>query len=1319
MKSRHCPVRALLFTAVLLAVVSIHSYAQHREHDHDAEHLCGPAQLGPGLAPGEHGLVDRFNYPWHPGKHLERAAERRGSLSADNCGQFQIDFEDVIKGNRIGFDDRTPLTHPVLGNTTLGALRRRTVCEVFGYISGLIEIQSTPDIIIQESEIDGGGFLAAASPFFGGMGGGFTGGTLLSHIVSGTNATPLPGQYDARIIFDFGFKYHEDWTTSPGNAIDLYSVTLHEITHALGFFSLISPNGSSAISGAYSLFDRRMRDGQGNPMVDLSTAEFNGNLAAITSDALNFQGEICPSPAPIYSPVVYRPGSSLSHFDSYRSGIRYVMRPSTGGGADRVYTPDEIQVLCDLGYTLRDRSCSRCAPRGVDDYANTLQGEEVCVDVLANDISTDGGPLAIDAASVQILAGGGSFRIDGNLLCYTPDPSFTGLARISYAPRNDDAVGSAARVLVNVVPLTPGTRTRKDNLIWYFGLRAGLSFASGAPIPLTDGALESHEAAATMCDKDGNLLFYTNGATVWDATHNVMQGGELLATHPSSTQAAMIVPMPNRPSMYYIFTTSTPENRGGPLLYFGVRYSVVDMTANGGRGAVVQNDIKILETGSEKLTATPHGNGRDYWVLTRQWGTDLVHAFLVSCDGITGPVTSATGGAPYRMNADTSYSFRSTVGYLKVSPDGRKVASANTFIWVPGADFTASNIELFDFDNMTGRISNRITLDNPHGEYYGVAFSPDNSKLYAGGWKSNGYLLQYDLSAPDSASLVNSRKTIEIPGSASAGAMQLGPDGKIYVAFWGSAVLGVINKPNELAPDCDYQHEGLHLLGRRADHSLNNMMEMDPNRPIMDGMHFRVVKTVNDDTPRYGDTITYTITVCNETRCSPASVTLEDVLPQGLEYVDGMDGYPNHPMPDLLGGECRTIHLRAVVGDGTPLGVPVVNCAGLRGPVPGKDSVDLDSSCATIMISGFDLGVTKLVDKESVVNGDRVTYTISVVNYGPVDATNAVVRDRLPAGLRYAGHTVTGPGTYNPSTGDLTIPLLPVGGVTVLQIECYVEWRRGRIENCVEFVYADQSDMDPVNNRACATIWRGCTDVERTVRGGIARNHLATLEQSITIPVMLYEDLNGEEIRRIRIAMEYDSTIMVLWNGRQATDLTDGTLLDGWRIVSVSDKRGRYAVELESPGPRTYLTGAGTLLNPRFGVYLGRTIGSELPVRIEVPDNRCIAIAADTGYAKLDSICGLELRLIELIPGMFGIKPVYPNPVGSRVTFDFSIGLDAHTRLEIIDAAGAVAATPVNTYLQPGRYSVEWDASQYPAGVYYYRITSSDWNAGGKFVVVK
>ncbi len=1324
MKLQHHPI-CLLLAAILTAAIATTAVAQHQESRHHDRflHLCGPALSGSGLNPGETGAVDRFNYPWRPGKHLVRAQQERSGLQADDCGGFRVDFEDVIKGNAKGFDDRTPVVHPLLGATTRGQIRRHTVCEVFRYIADVIEIRGAPDIIIQESETDGTGFLAAASPFFVGGSSAFVGGTFYDHITLGVDPTAAPGAYDARVIFDFGFPYHDDWSSLPGNAIDLYSVTLHEITHALGIFSLIGPAGNSIIGSTFSLFDRRMLNGGGVPMVNPATGDFNGDIAGITSNALLFEGELCGSPNPIYSPAPYRPGSSLSHFDPYRSGIRYVMSPSTGGGDDRRYTVEEIQVLCDLGYRLRGRSCARCAPRAVDDYATTLRETEVCVDVLVNDVSHDGSPLTIDPASVRILAGGGSVRIDGNRLCYTPPPGFIGLARLVYAPHNGDAIGSEGRLLVNVTEKRGGAdiSRRRDRQIWYFGAQAGLSFAEGSPVPLTDGELRSTEAASTMCDRrTGALLFYTNGTTVWDATHAVMQGGDKLLTHESSTQAGLIVPHPGDSAAYYLFTASTPEVREGQPRYYGLRYSMIDMRANGGRGAVVQRDILLQEMASEKLTAVPHGNGHDYWVITRRWGTDLVDAFLVSCDGITGPVSTATGGKPYHMTSDTSYSFRSTIGYIKASPDGRRLVSANTFVWVPGQDFTASSIELFDFDNLTGRISNRITLASDYSEYYGVSFSPDSRKLYASGWIRGRGIVQFDLSSDDSVSIVRSMQRIPVPSGSSLGSLQLGPDGKIYVAIGGSPTLGVINRPNERAPDCEYQHEGIHLAGRISQLGLCNLIEPDLNRLIQDTARLRITKTVNDDTPRYGDTIAYTIMVCNLNSCGAVDATVEDVLPDGLDYVDGMSRYPSHDLVALLPGECRSVVLRAVVGTRVPLETPVVNCADVETDTPLSDLVDRAENCAIITVRGTDLSIVKVVNKARAEGGEQLVYSVLVTNYGPVDATNVVVHDMLPPTLRYDSYTVDGPGTYDAVTGELHIPSLPVGTTFVLRISCtIVQGGATIIVNCAELARLDQSDLDLTNNAACVTTERLCSAPEITVRGGIERDHIATLSGVETIPVLLYEPLDGNNIDRIRIGVEFDSTIMVLTNGNQFSDLTDGTLLDGWRVLDVRSGRGRYQIELEAASANQYLTGTGPLLNLRFKMYLGGVIGSELPTSIELPNTKCVAVDAESGYVRIDSVCGLTLRLIELIDATYAIKDVHPNPTGSQAVFDFSIGLDAHTRLEIFDGRGDRVAMLVDGPLRPGHYIIHWDAIRYPSGVYYYRMTSGDWSAGGQVVVVK
>ncbi|MEX0361238.1 MAG: hypothetical protein AB3N10_09680, partial [Allomuricauda sp.] len=60
------------------------------------------------------------------------------------------------------------------------------------------------------------------------------------------------------------------------------------------------------------------------------------------------------------------------------------------------------------------------------------------------------------------------------------------------------------------------TQAQLEAAIWYFGQNAGLDFRSGTPVPLTDGALNTREGCATISDAAGNLIFYTDGSTVWN-----------------------------------------------------------------------------------------------------------------------------------------------------------------------------------------------------------------------------------------------------------------------------------------------------------------------------------------------------------------------------------------------------------------------------------------------------------------------------------------------------------------------------------------------------------------------------------------------------------------------------------------------------------------------------------------------------------------------------------------------------------------------------------------------------------------------------------
>jgi gliding motility-associated-like protein len=337
--------------------------------------------------------------------------------------------------------------------------------------------------------------------------------------------------------------------------------------------------------------------------------------------------------------------------------------------------------------------------------------------------------------------------------------------------------------------------------VWYFGNYAGVDFSDDIPMPLTDGMISTLEGCATICDPAGNILMYTNGQTVWAKDHSVMPNGTNLHGHTSSTQAACIVKQPGNNPFLYIFTTD----------YFtgssGLKYSIVDISLNNGKGEIVEKNIPLLSPVSEKLTTIIHGNGTGIWVITHKWGTAEFFAYLIDETGIQEPIISSSG----TVHSGGTYGYYNCIGYMKPSNNGDKIALA---IYDMGV------IELFDFNKNTGVVYNPLTFSG-FSKSYGVEFSPDDSRLYVKGLYS-GSIYQFNLNAGSYNDIVNSKTLI---GTATApvsspnyisGALQLAPDGKIYVSKHNSLYLGRINYPNNLGTACNFVDDGFYLGGKNA-----------------------------------------------------------------------------------------------------------------------------------------------------------------------------------------------------------------------------------------------------------------------------------------------------------------------------------------------------------------------------------------------------------------------------------------------------------------------------------------------------------------------
>lgn len=329
---------------------------------------------------------------------------------------------------------------------------------------------------------------------------------------------------------------------------------------------------------------------------------------------------------------------------------------------------------------------------------------------------------------------------------------------------------------------------------WFFGYNGGLNFSGGMPV-VTPGSLRGWEGCSSISDRNGNLLFYSDGITVWNRNHQVMANGINLNGDTLCTQSVLITNHPGNPALYYVFTVAKeaePE---------GLQYSVVDMTLNSGLGDVVvgQKNIPLVTPVCEKVTAVRHANANDIWVITHQFGTDAFYVYKIDCAGlhITPLITSAGNIADKITN---------TIGYLKASPDGTTLAMAG---------FT-SEVELFDFDNNTGAISNaRAITGNPNKITgpYGVEFSPDSKLLYVSeSYNNNGsgdfYIVQYKV---DTSHIVESRIAIDSGYGNAAGALQLARDGRIYIAYDQQPFLGAITQPNLRSHACSPVRDFIHF----------------------------------------------------------------------------------------------------------------------------------------------------------------------------------------------------------------------------------------------------------------------------------------------------------------------------------------------------------------------------------------------------------------------------------------------------------------------------------------------------------------------------
>ncbi len=346
--------------------------------------------------------------------------------------------------------------------------------------------------------------------------------------------------------------------------------------------------------------------------------------------------------------------------------------------------------------------------------------------------------------------------------------------------------------------------------------KARLLFNSNSVAILPETRKMAFRAAqGNISDENGNLLMVSNGCWIANTTGDTMQNGSGL--NPGSfandwcsavigipfPHSNVIIPWPDDPDKFILFHQVGNYNLTGAMAT-ELFYTVIDMTLDNGKGAVIQkNVIALTDTLNQGIAVCKHANGRDWWVCVLEENSNNIYKLLITPSGIASITTQSLGVTNHNL-----YN-----GQPVFSPDGNKFAYR--FFYGPSGFYT-NEVRLFDFDRCTGMISNPVIISWMHitvGQ--GISFSPDSKRLYTCTFDRIYQINTDTANIPASLQIVaynDGYYSPYPPFQTDFWLMYLAANGKIYISSGNGVIdLHFINYPDSAGVSCNVQQHALHL----------------------------------------------------------------------------------------------------------------------------------------------------------------------------------------------------------------------------------------------------------------------------------------------------------------------------------------------------------------------------------------------------------------------------------------------------------------------------------------------------------------------------
>jgi len=354
-----------------------------------------------------------------------------------------------------------------------------------------------------------------------------------------------------------------------------------------------------------------------------------------------------------------------------------------------------------------------------------------------------------------------------------------------------------------------------QNANWSLFDRGGLNFSGAGPVVvapiITNLEITNSLSTASVSDRDGNFLFYTDGNSVWNGNNDLLQNGAgLLFQGGDYTQNIVIIPNPLDIDRYYIVSISSGQfNAYGPNV--GLIFSEVDMSNGIGEVILANRNTPLRDNNNipidanrpinyGKITSAAHANGIDYWLIA-EVGTQIF-VYLVD-GGEDGFTLVNTFNSPLNnlfYEHPSGWSFSSANGPFKMSPNNNAmiIGYADTELPINGSE--SGILYVTQFNNSTGEVFDFLDLPravNNLGQLSGAEFSPNGNIIHE-------LWTEYSLSSElqlIGENLVQGENIIE-EISNGGNILQRSRDGLIYFNY--GSQIGYINNPNDLTAQFVY-----------------------------------------------------------------------------------------------------------------------------------------------------------------------------------------------------------------------------------------------------------------------------------------------------------------------------------------------------------------------------------------------------------------------------------------------------------------------------------------------------------------------------------